>query len=73
MRVNNMNQYNEKQNDYFGYYLLAIAFAFVCYVFIDIFAKVLIIAFSVLLKYWWGALILLFVWLLFRKRRDKKK
>lgn len=72
MRVSNMNRYNEKKDDYLGYYFFAVAFAFVCYIFVDILVKVLIIAFGVLLRYWWGALILLFVWLLLRKRGRKK-
>ncbi len=68
-----MNSYNEKKKDYWLYILYAVVLAFVCFLFLNVLAKALVIIFGVFLKYWWGALILLVLVLLVRKRRNKKK
>jgi len=73
MRFNSMNGDNDIKKDYSKYIILAIVFAFVMAFFLNIAAKLLILAAGVLIKFWWVGLLAIFGLLLLRKLTRKKK
>ena len=71
MRVNTMARDNERKFDYSKWMMYAIVSAFVCYLFLDILVKILIVVFGLLVKYWWATLILFLVVVFIRRGRNQ--
>lgn len=72
MRLSNMNPYNEKRTDYFGYGVMAVLCGFVFYFFINVFARIGLALVKVAYRYWWASLIILVLFIFIKRRRRKK-
>lgn len=72
MRLNNMNPYNERGKDYFGYGVMAVLCGFLCYFFVNVFARIVLALGKVAYRYWWASLIVLVLIIFIRKRGRKK-
>lgn len=73
MKFNSMNGDNDIKKDYSKYFILAIVFAFVFAFFLNIAAKLIILAAGVLIKFWWVGLLAILGLLLLRKLGRKRK
>lgn len=67
-----MTRDNDRKNGNSKYFMYAIIFAFICWVFLNIAFKVLVIVLRVCFRYWWAVLIALIVILILRRRGKKK-
>lgn len=67
-----MTKDNEKKKDNSKYIMYAVIFAFVCFLFLNILAKLLVIVFKLVIRYWYVAIILALVIIFMLKRRRKK-
>lgn len=67
-----MDRVNEIKKDNSGYYIGAVALAFVCFILLTIFGELMVVLLKLAIEYWWGALIFL-VLLIFIRKRGKKK
>lgn len=73
MRFNHMTKDNEKKKDLSKYIMWAIVLAFVCFFFLNVLTKLIIIFSKVLFEYWYVAIIIVLIIIFFKKIRRKKK
>lgn len=73
MKINSTIKENEKKKDISKYIMWAIVLAFVCALFLDILAKLIVIAAKIIFQYWYVAIIIVLIIIFFKKRRRKKK
>jgi len=72
MRFNSMTSYNEKQNSYLNYVIMAIALAFVFSFFLNIATQLIVMLAKLIIQYWWISIILFLLLMFFKKFRRKK-
>ncbi len=73
IRFNSMTKYNERPSRLPEFVLYALMLAVFSYFFLNVTFRVGVILVKLAIEYWWASIILLFLFIIIRKFRGKKK